>query len=82
MTKYIKKEDFERIIESSIDTVGSSFVESTIMKMIIGAVTMLFGAIFVAVGLAIFIGFIATLLVVILISSPVVIAELAIRKKA
>lgn len=82
MTKYIKKEDFERIIESSIDTVGSSFVESTIMKMIIGAVTMLFGAIFVAVGLAIFIGFIATLLVVILISSPAVIAELAIRKKA
>lgn len=81
MTKYIKKEDFERIIESSIDTVNSSFVESTIMKMIIGAVTMLFGAIFVAVGLAIFIGFIATLLVVILISSPAVIAEMAIRKK-
>lgn len=81
MTKYIKKEDFERIIESSIDTVNSSFVESTIMKMIIGAVTLLFGAIFVAVGLAIFIGFIATLLVVILISSPAVIAEMAIRKK-
>jgi hypothetical protein len=81
MTKYIKREDFERIIESSIDTVGSSFTESIIMKLVIGIVSVLFGAIFTIFGLIIFICFMIALLTTILISSPFVIAEMAIRKK-
>ncbi len=81
MTKYIKKEDFERIIEASIDSVGNSFTESVIMKLVTGVVTLLFGVLFVTTALFIFIGYMIVLLVAILISSPFTIAEMAVRKK-
>jgi ABC-type uncharacterized transport system fused permease/ATPase subunit len=81
VTKYIKKEDFERIIESSIDSVGNSFTESVIMKLVTGVVTLLFGVLFVTIALFIFIGYMIVLLTAILISSPFTIAEMVIRKK-
>jgi len=81
MTKYIKKEDFERVLESSMDAVSNSFTESSIIKLIIGLLTVLFLAVSATIGLGIFIFYILMLILTILVCLPFVVIELFIRKK-